>query len=110
MPSSEDSLRKNKEPIEKKENILEIINQKLEAFSKKKQSLIANIEEQKESSIEIRALIQEQQELLNSTEINIQESQDELEKLNTIIDEIETGYNNIVESGNCLVSIIKNAE
>ena len=64
----------------------------------------------KENSIEIRALIQEQQELLNSTEINIQESQDELEKLNTIIEEIETGYNNIVESGNCLVSIIKNAE
>ena len=110
MPYSDDSLKKNKEPIEKKENILEIINQKLEAFSKKKQSLIANIEEQKENSIEIRALIQEQQELLNSTEINIQESQDELEKLNTIIEEIETGYNNIVESGNCLVSIIKNAE
>lgn len=94
----------------KKENILEIISEKLEAFSKKKESLIKFIENKKEEILQIRAIILEQQELLNSNEIEITESQEELEKLNTVIQEIQQGYDNIVESGNCLMSIVNNSD
>ena len=94
----------------KKENILEIISEKLEAFSKKKESLIKIIENKKEEILQIRAIILEQQELLNSNEIEITESQEELEKLNTVIQEIQQGYDNIVESGNCLMSIVNNSD
>ena len=94
----------------KKENILEIISEKLEAFSKKKESLIKIIENKKEEILQIRAIILEQQELVNSNEIEITESQEELEKLNTVIQEIQQGYDNIVESGNCLMSIVNNSD
>jgi chromosome segregation ATPase len=94
----------------KKENILEIISEKLEAFSKKKESLIKEIETKKEQSVEIKAIILEQQETLNSTEIQISESEQEVQKLEIIIQEIQQGYDSIVESGNCLMSIVKNAE
>tara|TARA_R110002072_G_scaffold298405_1_gene472319 strand:+ start:663 stop:995 length:333 start_codon:yes stop_codon:yes gene_type:complete len=110
MAFPEEFIPRTRQINEKKDNILEIISQKLEGFSKKKELLLTSINEKKENSLEIKSILFEQQELLNNTQISITESEKEVEKLNTIIQEIQSGYDNIVESGNCLMSIVKNSE
>tara|TARA_Y100000389_G_scaffold84596_1_gene81292 strand:- start:5167 stop:5499 length:333 start_codon:yes stop_codon:yes gene_type:complete len=110
MTFPEEFIPRPRQINEKKDNILEIISQKLEGFSKKRELLLTSINEKKENSLEIKSILFEQQELLNNTEISITECEKEVEKLNVIILEIQSGYDNIVESGNCLMSIVKNSE
>jgi flagellar biosynthesis chaperone FliJ len=98
------------ETIVENKNILEILEEKLELFRNKKTSLEENLLTKRERTIQIQSEISQLQNLLAKNEREIGEDEKELEKNSEFLREIENGYNTIVESGNCLMEIVKNAD
>jgi len=98
------------ETIVENKNILEILEEKLELFRNKKTSLEENLLTKRERTIQIQSEISQLQNLLEKNEREIGEDEKELEKNSEFLREIENGYNTIVESGNCLMEIVKNAD
>lgn len=98
------------ETIVENKNILEILEEKLQLFRNKKTSLEENLLFKRERTIQIQSEISQLQNQLAKNEREIGEDEKELEKNNEFLREIESGYNTIVESGNCLMEIVKNAD
>lgn len=98
------------ETIVESKNILEILEEKLELFRNKKTNLEENLQNKRERTIEIQSQISQLQEQLEKINKEETEDQKEIEKVTQFLGEIESGYNTIVESGNCLMEIVKNAD
>ncbi len=92
------------------QNILEIIESKLLTFRKKKKSLEEQTNNKLSEVEEIKSNIKSLEINLENTLKTIQNSQLEIEKIDKLIEEIDNGYSNLVESGQCLMSIINNAQ
>lgn len=92
------------------QNILEIIESKLLTFRKKKKSLEEQTNTKLSEVEEIKNNIKSLEINLENTLKTIQNSQLEIEKIDKLIEEIDNGYSNLVESGQCLMSIINNAQ
>jgi len=98
------------ETIVESKNILEILEEKLEFFRKKRDNLEENLLTKRERTIQIQSEIAQLQNQLGKNEEEIEEDEKELEKNREFLGEIESGYKTIVESGNCLMEIVKNAD
>jgi len=98
------------ETIVENKNILEILEEKLQLFRNKKTCLEENLLIKRERTIQIQSEISQLQNQLAKNEREIGENEKELEKNSEFLKEIESGYNTIVESGNCLMEIVKNAD
>lgn len=88
-------------------NILEIIDTKLQTFRRKKQLLQEKVSSQTEEIEHIKKNISELQKKLQDTTENIESSNKEIVELDRTIDELDTGYKNIIESGQTLMALVE---
>mgnify|MGYP001303017914 CR=1 FL=1 len=89
------------------QNILQIIDTKLKVFRRKKLLLEQKINTDKEEIREINSNIEDLQLKLTSTSKNIQKSETQLLELDKVIDNIDEGYKNIIESGQTLMALVE---
>ena len=96
----------NKDCIDS-QNILQIIDSKLQTFRRKRQLLQEKISTQKDEVEQIKNNISELQLKLKSTSENIEKSTSLILEYEKIIDEMDLGYKNIIDSGQTLLSLVK---
>lgn len=89
------------------QNILEVIDTKLQIFRRKKLLLEQKITTDREEIKQININIQELQAKLSTTTVNIEKSEIQLSELDKVIDNIDEGYKNIIESGQTLMSLVE---
>ena len=89
------------------QNILEVIDTKLQIFRRKKLLLEQKITTDREEIKQININIQELQTKLSTTTVNIEKSEIRLSELDKVIDNIDEGYKNIIESGQTLMSLVE---
>lgn len=89
------------------QNILEVIDTKLQIFRRKKLLLEQKITTDREEIKQININIQELQAKLSTTTVNIEKSETQLSELDKVIDNIDEGYKNIIESGQTLMSLVE---
>ena len=89
------------------QNILEIIATKLKLFRRKKLLLEQKINTDKEEITQINSNIKELQLKVTTTSENIQKSETQLLELDKIIENVDEGYKNIIESGQTLMALVE---
>lgn len=89
------------------QNILEVIDTKLQIFRRKKLLLEEKINTDNEEINQINRNMQELQSKLTTTTANIENYKIKLSELDKVIDNIEDGYKNIIESGQTLMSLVE---
>lgn len=89
------------------QNILEVIDTKLQIFRRKKLLLEEKINTDSEEINQINHNMQELQSKLTTTTANIENYKIKLSELDKVIDNIEDGYKNIIESGQTLMSLVE---
>jgi chromosome segregation ATPase len=89
-------------------NIIEIIENKLQTFRRKKQLIKEKINNETSEIEQINKNILSLQEKLKITSENIELNTKLLAELDKTIEEVNSGYQNIIESGQCLISLVEN--
>jgi len=98
---------KNLESFTNSQNILEIIDTKLQLFRRKKLLLQQSIDTDKQESQQIEHNINELQIKIKSIAENIQKNENQLVELDKIIENIDEGYKNIIQSGETLMALVE---
>ena len=89
------------------QNILQVIDTKLQIFRRKKQLLQQKINTDKEEIKQINSNLEELQLKLTSTNENIKKSEAQLVELDKVIENVDEGYKNIIESGQTLMALVE---
>ena len=98
------------ETIPENKNILEILEEKLDTFRNKQQKAEETLNEKKERELEIQTQINQLQRDLETNKKEMEIAEQDILKTSAFLEEIESGYKSLVESGNCLMQIVKNAQ
>ena len=88
-------------------NILEVIDTKLQTFRRKKELLEQKIHSESQEIEQIKDNIKELQQKLEITTENITKSTNEIKELDKVIEEVDLGYKNIIESGQTLMALVE---
>ena len=89
------------------QNILQIIDTKLKLFRRKKLLLEQKINTDKGEIRQINSNIEELQLKGTTTSENIEKYEAQLLELDKVIENIDEGYKNIIESGKTLMSLVE---
>jgi chromosome segregation ATPase len=89
-------------------NIIEIIENKLQTFRRKKQLMKEKINNEINEIEQINKNIISLQEKLKITNDSIESNTKQLVELDKTIEDVNSGYQNIIESGQCLISLVEN--
>ena len=90
--------------------ILEIISTKLESFREKKRLIEEKITSNTNEINNYETTIQELQEKLVTNKNNIELLNKNINNLDKIIDEIDTGYNTLIDTGQTIISLANSPE
>ena len=89
------------------QNILAILELKLKEFNEKNNNLLEDIKKLTNEKAETEKSISDLQIKKGDLTKNINQKTKIAEDLNKMINEIQEGYQNLIESGECLMNIIK---